>query len=185
MLVLCGAFVLTPVATSLMNPQSAGQVRRLSTLQLVSWDAKATTDAATTTTSPAPDVGALVWAASPFFVPPPPPPPSPMASAHVAAPPAVAVAGPTLPPPANKATRRRSQKGQASWYQIYNGTCAHKTLPKGTLVRVVNMANKKEIICRVADRGPYPEGRIIDLDLEGFKQLASRSEGVIDVRINW
>jgi rare lipoprotein A (peptidoglycan hydrolase) len=185
LLVLCGAFVLTPVATSLLNPQSAGQVRRLSALQLASWDAKATTDAATTTTSPAPDldVGALVWAASPFFVP---PPPSPTASAQVAAPPVVAAAGGAkLPPPANKATRRRSQNGQASWYQIHNGTCAHKTLPKGTLVRVVNMANKKELICRVADRGPYPEGRIIDLDLEGFKQLANRSEGLIDVRINW
>ena len=186
MLVLCGAFVLTPVATSLLNPQSAGQVRPLSTLQLVSWDAKATTDAATTTTSPASnlDVGALVWAASPFFVP---PPPLPAAAAEpvAAAPVPAAVAGPTLPPAANKATRRRSQKGQASWYQIHNGTCAHKTIPQGTLVRVVNTANKKEIICRVADRGPYPEGRIIDLDLEGFKQLANRSEGVIEVRIYW
>jgi len=90
-----------------------------------------------------------------------------------------------MPPPANKATRRRREKGLASWYQIYNGTCAHKTLPKGTLVRVVNLANKKELVCRVADRGPYLEGRIIDLDLEGFKQLADRSEGVIDVHINW
>ncbi len=90
-----------------------------------------------------------------------------------------------MPPPADKATRRRSQKGLASWYRIDNGTCAHKTLPKGTLVRVVNLANKKELVCRVADRGPYLDGRIIDLDLEGFRQLADRSEGVIDVRINW
>ena len=90
-----------------------------------------------------------------------------------------------MPPPANKAPRRRRQAGLASWYQIDNGTCAHKTLPKGTLVRVVNVDNKKELVCRVADRGPYLDGRIIDLDLEGFKQLADRSEGVIEVRINW
>ena len=138
------------------------------------------------------DVGVMVAAASPFYAPPPPPLPPSLSVVAVSSaaipspPPAVAVpAGPPMPPPANKATRRRSETGVASWYQIYNGTCAHKTLPKGTLVRVVNVANKKELVCRVADRGPYLDGRIIDLDLEGFKQLADRSEGVIDVRINW
>lgn len=195
MLVSLGALVLAPVLISVLNPKSAGQVRRLSSLQLISWRSGSdATDAATvtptTTKSPAADldVGAMAAAASPFYLPPPTPTVTAASSAPVPTPPppaAVVPAGPPMPPPANRATRRRSEKGLASWYQIHNGTCAHKSLPKGTLVRVVNVANKKELICRVADRGPYLEGRIIDLDLEGFKQLADRSEGVIDVRINW
>ena len=182
-----GSMALAPALTSLLNSESVYPLPRFSSVQYISARPGTTTEAATTTTtSPAAgvDVGSLVAAASPFFVPPPPVPQAPPQA--LAVPPAVAAPpGPELPPPANKASRRRSQKGGASWYQIHNGTCAHKTLPKGTLVRVVNVANKKEIICRVADRGPFLDGRIIDLDLEGFKLLAQRSEGVIDVRINW
>jgi hypothetical protein len=191
-----GTLVLVPVLTSLLDSKSRGQVRQLSSLQLISWRSGSSSKDATApklTAAKGPavdfDVGSMVAAASPFYVPPPPPPSPPvvaLSEAIPSPPPAVAVpAGPPMPPPANKATRRRREKGLASWYQIYNGTCAHKTLPKGTLVRVVNLANKKELVCRVADRGPYLEGRIIDLDLEGFKQLADRSEGVIDVHINW
>jgi len=192
LLVMCGASAVAPVVASVLDPGSASRLGR-SSLLLISWrsgsapsgPAKATI---TTTSNPAPDldVGAMAAAASPFY-----PPAAPTAPAALAAPvpapppPVAAPAGPPLPPPSNKATRRRRETGLASWYQIDNGTCAHKTLPKGTLVRVVNMANKKELICRVADRGPYLEGRVIDLDLEGFKQLADRSVGVIDVRINW
>ncbi len=187
--------MLAPVLISLVSPGTSGQVHRLSTPRLVSLNRSVATHAARSTTSDTStsrttdtDPTTLMGLASPFYTPPPPPPPPPAAVAAPsppAPPPAVASAGPQLPPPANKATRRRSQKGQASWYQIHNGTCAHKTLPKGTLVRVVNVENNKEIICRVADRGPYPDGRIIDLDLDGFKQLANRSEGVVEVRINW
>ena len=92
---------------------------------------------------------------------------------------------PPPPGPAEPANRRRSQVGQASWYQIHNGTCAHVRLPKGTMVRVVNVANGKEVTCRVADRGPFLGGRIIDLDREGFAQIDSTTQGVIDVRIFW
>ncbi len=92
---------------------------------------------------------------------------------------------PPPPPPVEPANRRRSQAGQASWYQIHNGTCAHVRLPKGTMVRVVNVANGKAVTCRVADRGPFLGGRIIDLDREAFAQIASPTQGVIDVRISW
>jgi rare lipoprotein A (peptidoglycan hydrolase) len=187
LLAVSASFVLAPVLTSLMNPGSEGQVRRLSTLGFVSDDRLATTRAATTTTTkPAGelDLRTMLAMASPFYADP--LPDAPAATPVPAAPaPAAAPPGPALPPPANRASKRRSQKGMASWYQIHNGTCAHVTLPKGTLVRVVNQANKKEIVCRVADRGPFLEGRIIDLDLDGFRLLADRSEGVIEVRINW
>ena len=73
----------------------------------------------------------------------------------------------------------------ASWYQTYDGTCAHRDLPKGTRVRVVDLSNGKSVSCRVADRGPYLDGRVVDLDLELFEQLADPAHGVIRVRIQW
>lgn len=93
----------------------------------------------------------------------------------------------TKPKPTTTTTTAsaRTQTGKASWYQTTNGTCAHRTLPFGTIVKVVNLANGRTVSCRVADRGPYVAGRIIDLDREGFEQLTSASTGVIDVRIEW
>jgi rare lipoprotein A len=58
-------------------------------------------------------------------------------------------------------------------------------LPKGTVVRVVNIATGQETACRVADRGPFLDGRVVDLDVDVFVQIAGRSQGVIDVRIFW
>jgi len=48
---------------------------------------------------------------------------------------------------------------------------AHKTLPFGTLVKVINPANGKKILTRVIDRGPFITGRIVDLDEHGAKAL--------------
>ncbi|MCC2676107.1 MAG: hypothetical protein K0R58_3054 [Ramlibacter sp.] len=68
--------------------------------------------------------------------------------------------------------------GRASWYgQRFHGrrtasgerfdmndlTAAHRTLPFGTLVRVRNTANGREVVVRINDRGPWIPGRIIDL----------------------
>ena len=77
------------------------------------------------------------------------------------------------------------QTGSASWFQAPAGTCAHRTLPMGTAVRVTNLANGLQVTCRVADRGPFVGGRIIDLDREDFDVIASTSQGVISVRIEW
>ncbi len=49
----------------------------------------------------------------------------------------------------------------------------------------MNLANGATVSCRVADRGPYVDGRIIDLDREDFDRISSTSTGVIDVRIEW
>lgn len=79
----------------------------------------------------------------------------------------------------------RSQEGQASWYDYKAGTCAHRTLALGTVVTVINKANGRSTTCTVADRGPYGEGRIIDLDRTVFAKIASTSDGIISVRIEW
>lgn len=79
----------------------------------------------------------------------------------------------------------RSETGEASWYQTFDGTCAHKTIPKGTILTVTNLTTGATVKCRVADRGPYIEGRIVDLDKELFAAIARVSSGVADVRIEW
>lgn len=95
---------------------------------------------------------------------------------------------PPPPPPTTAAPQfgNGEATGKASWYQAAApGSCAHRTIPKGTLVRVTNLANGRAVPCTVADRGPYVDGRIIDLAEPDFAQLAGSHEGVIDVRIEW
>jgi hypothetical protein len=78
-----------------------------------------------------------------------------------------------------------SQEGGASWYNYKPGTCAHRTLPKGTVVKVTNLATGQSATCTVADRGPFVAGRIIDLDRSVFIAIASGNQGVVRVRIEW
>jgi rare lipoprotein A (peptidoglycan hydrolase) len=88
----------------------------------------------------------------------------------------------SAPPPV---APRPSQTGPASWYGAPPGTCAHQTLPFGTLVTVTDLATGRSVTCRVEDRGPYQDGRIIDLSQATFAQLAPPGAGVIEVRITW
>lgn len=60
-------------------------------------------------------------------------------------------------------------------------TAAHKTLPFGTLVLVTNLANKKSVIVRINDRGPFKPGRDIDLSQKSFKSIADLKSGLIKV----
>ncbi|MGH2731696.1 MAG: ubiquitin-like domain-containing protein [Actinomycetota bacterium] len=81
-----------------------------------------------------------------------------------------------------------SERGKASWYNTPgNGlTAAHKTLPKGTVVRVTNLAADGRFVdVVIADRGPFVTGRIIDLSEEAFQRLAPLGSGVLDVKIEW
>lgn len=78
------------------------------------------------------------------------------------------------------------QEGGASWYRYKPGTCAHRTLPKGTVVKVTNLKTGQSANCTVADRGPFIRGRIIDLDRTVFMAIAeSPGQGVVQVRITW
>ena len=90
------------------------------------------------------------------------------------------------------------EEGLASWYghpyhgrptangEIYDMnkmTAAHRTLPFNTWVRVTNLENKKETKLRINDRGPFIEGRIIDLSRAGAEAIAMIGPGTAVVRI--
>ena len=93
----------------------------------------------------------------------------------------------TRPKPTTTTTTapKNQQTGEASWYDAPDGTCAHRTLAFGTVLTVTNLANGAKVTCKVADRGPFVEGRIVDLAKTSFDNLAPPSSGVIDVRIEW
>jgi len=78
------------------------------------------------------------------------------------------------------------QEGEASYHDYPDiRTCAHKSLAKGTALKVTNLGNGKVTSCVVNDRGPYVEGRILDLSREAFAEIANISDGVIRVAIEW
>lgn len=92
----------------------------------------------------------------------------------------------------------RIEQGLASYYgdefqckktasgELYDRealTCAHRTLPFGTRVRVVNLKNKKKVLVRVNDRGPWVAGRIIDLSYAAAQKLDMIRDGVVKVKI--
>ncbi|MGH9268890.1 MAG: septal ring lytic transglycosylase RlpA family protein [Acidimicrobiales bacterium] len=139
--------------------------------------------------------GAARLLGTPMTLLPPPPPDRPAARANptTAAPRPAARASRSAPrpPPAaappttQPAAPASQQHGQATWYATRDGTCAHPSLPMGTVVTVTNLASGLSVLCTVADRGPFGEGRIIDLDREVFAAIAPVGRGVVDVRIEW
>ena len=68
-------------------------------------------------------------------------------------------------------------------YDMYAMTGAHKTLPLPSYVKVENLENGKEIIVRVNDRGPFKEGRIIDLSYAAAHKIEMHEKGTAAVRI--
>ncbi len=68
-------------------------------------------------------------------------------------------------------------------YDMYKISAAHKTLAFGTMVKVRNLNNNKEIVVRINDRGPFVSGRIIDLSLAAAKELDMLRDGVVDVEL--
>jgi rare lipoprotein A len=90
------------------------------------------------------------------------------------------------------------ETGLASWYghpyhgrasssgEIYDMeklTAAHRTLPFGTIVRVRNLANDLTVDVRINDRGPFVEGRIIDLSRAAARQIRMLGPGTSQVRL--
>jgi rare lipoprotein A len=91
------------------------------------------------------------------------------------------------------------QVGLASWYggqfqgrptangEIFNMnelSCAHRTLPLGTWVKVTNLHNHKWVVLRVNDRGPVPETRVVDLSRAAADLLGMRTKGITRVRLD-
>ncbi len=61
--------------------------------------------------------------------------------------------------------------------------CAHKTLPFGTNIRVVNKRNGKEVVVSVKDRGPYGRGRVVDLSNKAAEVIGMLRSGVVPVEL--
>ena len=82
--------------------------------------------------------------------------------------------------------KRMNGHRTASGERLYNDSlvCAHKTHKFGTLLKVVNPANGKEVIVKVIDRGPYVKGRIIDLSIRAARELGILSQGVAMVEVS-
>ena len=80
---------------------------------------------------------------------------------------------------ANKFHGRRTANGE-----VYNSqalTAAHPSLPFGSLVRVTSLTNGKTVVVRINDRGPFVEGRIVDLSRAAAQAL--RLRGLMQVEI--
>ena len=104
--------------------------------------------------------------------------------------------GPALAERAERSTY--VERGQASWYgpgfhgeETASGaafnqtdlTAAHPVLPFGTKVTVTNLENGRQVKVEINDRGPYADGRIIDLSREAGRRLGILSDGTVEVRI--
>jgi Lytic transglycolase/G5 domain len=77
------------------------------------------------------------------------------------------------------------QYGQATWYDCDGMHAAHRTLPFGTAVTVTNLDTGQAVTVTINDRGPYADGRIIDLCDGAFAQIAPLGQGVADVKITY
>lgn len=67
-------------------------------------------------------------------------------------------------------------------FDMHAMTAAHRTFPANTLVRVTNVDNDKSVVVRINDRGPFVQGRDMDLSLGAFTSIADRSKGKIMAR---
>ena len=78
-----------------------------------------------------------------------------------------------------KATGARTASGERLHHDSL--TCAHRTYPFGTLLKVTNPANGRVVVVRVTDRGPFGRGRIIDLSWGAARQLGILTQGIASV----
>ncbi|MGA7384723.1 MAG: septal ring lytic transglycosylase RlpA family protein [Methylocella sp.] len=82
------------------------------------------------------------------------------------------------------AAQAQSWTGKASYYRGRGRmTCAHRSLPLGTHVRVTNLSNNRSAVLVVSDRGPFIEGRIIDVSNYAADLLGFRRAGLAHVTV--
>lgn len=104
---------------------------------------------------------------------------------------------PAKPTPA-KRIHHWYQFGKASWYgqdfqgrttasgesfNMFDMTCAHRSLPLGSLVRVTNLRNRKSVVLRVNDRGPVAEDRIVDLSYAAANLLGVHGIAKVSIEL--
>ena len=95
-------------------------------------------------------------------------------------------------------TDEETQRGKASWYgepfhgrktangeryNMYELTAAHKTLPFGTVVKVKDLNSGRSVDVRINDRGPFIDGRVIDLSKAAAEELGMAEDGVKPVSV--
>ena len=88
-----------------------------------------------------------------------------------------------------------AQDGTASWHSGSDRTAcgerwksgelmaAHRSLPLGSKVRVTNLKNGRATVVRITDRGPYSQGRIIDLSPAAAREIGLLASGIGKVRL--
>lgn len=83
-------------------------------------------------------------------------------------------------------SKRANGSRTASGERIHSDSlvCAHRTHPFGTLLKVRNPANGKEVVVRVIDRGPFSRGRVIDLSYRAARELGIVAQGVAMVEVS-
>ena len=82
------------------------------------------------------------------------------------------------------AAQAQSWTGKASYYGGHGGmTCAHRSLPLGTHVRVTNVSNNRSTVLVVTDRGPFIMGRIVDVSVSAAGVLGFRRAGLAQVTV--
>ena len=97
-------------------------------------------------------------------------------------------------------TKKLTEFGEASYYgdqfihrPMANGkkfsqhelTAAHKTLPLGTKVTVINLANHERVKVHITDRGPFVKGRIIDLSKKAARRIDMIDAGLAQVELRY
>jgi rare lipoprotein A len=99
-------------------------------------------------------------------------------------------------PPDDDAAQAQGQTGRASWYDLQAKTAsgeamhgealtgAHPSLPFGSKVTVANLDNGRSVVVRINDRGPFSEGRIIDVSRAAAEKLGMIGTGVARVSVN-
>ncbi len=102
------------------------------------------------------------------------------------------------PPAPDSPSTKPNERGLASFYaDLLSGnrtasgeryrpgaaTCAHRTHPFGTKLRIKNVASGRSVVCRVNDRGPFVAGRVVDVSGALATELGMRKRGVIAVEV--
>jgi rare lipoprotein A len=111
----------------------------------------------------------------------------------------VAAVGLLLLGSCEKAPEPWSETGQASFYSVKTNkdgttasgeplndkalTAAHRTLPFNSMVQVTNLQNQQSVTVQIIDRGPFTEGRIIDVSLAAAEALGMTEAGIVPVKI--
>jgi rare lipoprotein A len=76
-----------------------------------------------------------------------------------------------------------SQTASGEIFNMYDYTAAHRTLPFGTKLKLINENNNKEVVVRVNDRGPIPLERDLDISFKAAETLDFVGSGIVRLKV--